>query len=457
MTSIGRKTIKAEIIDSVAWCGDEVFAPALLHFLLEFDPAHSREKLVEGLRRTIRQVPMLGCRLERGTWRDRWVHIPDLDPGGLIEETEVSEDPPGVDFQDQAFRGFARRAHEAFDISKGPPFRLLVFRRGEKGLLVFRFHHALSDGNGCLEVLRLFAKNIAKDAAAETPLPVPMERSYFQVLRSFGLRDVPGVLHEIAVETLRPWALFFSKPLIQFDYSASPSAQRTACLESLVIRGDDYRSLLKAAREHGLTINDMLTAALLAVAAEYNSKTPEPSRFLNVIFTVNLRRFLPESGVRVANISGDCFLVSRPERVQSFAAAAAEVSRKTGEMKRKYMGVGFVLAPQLMSFFMPSSLLHFFARNYVGFLFRQAGLHSMAMTNIGAMDDFLAPFGESLRHASFIGPIWEIPFPFVSVTGFRDSITIYFPVLRPSGHDSDTCRRFADRMRYYLLEWPDQA
>lgn len=439
------------MMDSVCWCFDDVFGPSVLNVLLDLEPTPSKEQLVNSLQRTIRQIPLLGFRMERGAWRDQWTPAPDLNPEDLVEEIEVPGDDSGEEFEDQAYAKFMERATEGIDIGCEPPVRIMLFRRGSRGLLVYRLHHSIADGNGCLQLVRLLSENTFKDPKEEMPLPVAMNRGFYQLFRAFGLRDVPGILHDIAVETVRPWALLFSKPLWHVDTDKYEPIKLS--LARLTIEGEDYQSLHDMARKHGLTINDMLSVAYLALAAELNEKLPKPSPFLHVNFTVNLRRFLPESKIQITNLSGISGLASRPGKAGSFTDAAAEVIEKIGELKRHYIGLGFITVPQLMTFLMPAPLAHLFFKKYSGFVMKQIGRYSIAMTNIGAMGPFVEPFGESLKHASFIAPIWEMGFPMITVTGYRGGLSLYISMPYRSEKDASLCQDLADRLQYYLLEW----
>jgi NRPS condensation-like uncharacterized protein len=222
----------------------------------------------------------------------------------------------------------------------------------------------------------------------------------------------------------------------------------------LVIQGDDYQSLQGVARKNGLTINDFLAVALLGLAGEFNASLSRPSSYLCVLFTVNLRRFLKTTGIQIANISGISIFTSRQERAGSFKAAVNEVREKVGELKRHYLGLGFMLVPQLTTYLMPSLLMHAFIKRYGGFVLRQTARHALAMTNFGEMATCLDPFGDRLRNASAIAPIYDLPFPLLTVTGYRNRLTIFFAHLYRHEKDAGLGQRMAERMRYYLLEWP---
>ncbi len=447
------KKIKAELLDTFVWSCDDFIGPATIQILLDLEPVPSADQLINSLKRTMAQVPLLACRMERGLWRDRWVHMPDIDHGSLLEIIDLPEDPSGKSFDETAHAAFEERADEKIDILKGPPVKMILFRQGSRGLLLLRFHHAIGDGNGCLQVAGLMGENLSASPDSPPPSPIPMNRSFFQLLRAFGLKDVPGIVQETVKEGFRPLIMPFTRPLIKED-GPDKSIPLKSSLARLVIEGDDYNYLQKKAGENGLTINDILVVGLLGLAGDMNSRLAQPSSRLAVTFSVNLRRFLKDPGVQITNLSALSLLISSADKVAKFSSAAAEVREKSGEMKRHYLGVGSGLAPNLMPRLMPSPIMHVFFEKYGHFVVRQIATHSLFVTNIGAMDSYLASFGDRLKHASSIATIFDFPVPLLTVTGYKDRITIYFGQLYRADKKSGLCKDMAGRLKYYLLEWP---
>lgn len=447
------KVINAELLDTFVWCADDFIGPATIQILLDLEPVPAADQLIESLKRTMIQVPLLASRMERGLWRDKWIPIPDINHESLLETIDLPEDHSGKSFDETAYAAFEQRAEEKIDILKDPPVRMILFRRGSRGLLLLRFHHAIGDGNACLQVAGLMGENLSADPDSPPPSPIPMNRGFFQLLRAFGLKDVPGIVQETLKEGFRPLIMPFTRPLIKED-DPDKSIPLKSSLARLVIEGDDYHLLQEKAKENGLTINDILVVGLLGLAGDMNSRLGQPSSRLAVTFSVNLRRFLKDTGVQITNLSALSLLVSSADKVAEFSSAAAEVREKSGEMKRHYLGVGSGLAPNLMPRLMPSPIMHVFFEKYGHFVVRQLATHTLFVTNIGAMDSYLASFGDRLKHASAIATIFDLPIPLITATGSKDRITIYFGQLYRADKKSVLCRDMAERLRHYLLEWP---
>jgi len=450
MPPIGKK-FPAEMIDSGIWCFDKFLGSSFLNVLLHLDPAPSRERVVRSLKRTICQMPILGSHLERGFWRDRWVPISNLDLEGLVEDIDLGAIQGQEDFEAAAYNKFKERIPEGIDLGQEPPIKVIVFRNKSQGLLIYRIHHSIADGNGCLQILHFIGENLNKELDEETPSPVEMNRSFFKILAPFGIKDIPGILHDIVIETFRPWTLLFSRPLWRIGSGGSGTPKLS--LARLSIKTDDYRKLHARARENGLTMNDLLATALLALCAEFNGKLPRSSPYLNVNFTVNLRRFFPASQAHITNLSAMSGLSLRPEKVKNFKGTAKIVREKVGEVKRHYIGLGSILVPQLMTYLLPAGLMRWFLSRYGAFTLKQIGTHSTAVTNIGAMDNYAEVFGKNLKSASVIAPAWEVGWPIITATGLHNSLTLYFALPYRNEKDASICRDLADRLRYFLLEW----
>jgi NRPS condensation-like uncharacterized protein len=356
---------------------------------------------------------------------------------------------PGAS-NDELYRAFIERACDPIDISETPPIRLALFRQGNQGLLVVRVHHCLADGNGALQLVRLLGENIYADKDAALPEPLPMDRGFLQLFRCFKPLDYPVILAETVKELFRPLTLPFMKPLAQ----KPKRLQRTrGSLARLVIAGDDYRRIVERAREYKLTINDYMAAALLGMAEKFNRGLPRPSPYLAVAFTVNLRRFFKEEPVLITNISGIGSLMVRRPQALDFPTAARAARDRIGELKTRFPGLGFMLWPMTLAAMLPSSLIKKVTAQWIGFA-HDLMSRGMTMSNVGAMDPFVEPFKHCLENASLIVPVFKAPFPVMSVSGCGQSLTVYFARLAGEDDEEDQSRLMAERMRYYLLEWP---
>lgn len=442
--------VKAELLDSILWAFEDVFGPFNIQVLVEFDPLPTRTDFLRGIEQTFAQIPILGCRIEKGRWRDRWVPIPGLNLDSLIEIVDLSNNSSEA-FDQVSDQAFVERVADRMNITQDPPFSLLIFQSGKKGLAIFRFHHAIADGNGCLQLLYQIGENMKPGNQAQTK-PVSLDRGFSQVLRSFGVKDIPGIAWDIIKESLAPILLLFSKPLAEMaPLSEGP---RKASVKKLVIQGEPYQRLLQAAFENGITINDILVVALLKIASNLNSQLKVPGKRLNALFTVNLRRYMNTPRIQVTNISSLSTISVLVDRLNTFKEAAKIVHDKIGEMKRKYLGIGYIMVPQLMTLFMPSPLMHYFVKRYSGFMLKLTASHGVGMTNIGGMDEFLTPFGDSARSASVIATMLEFPIPVITATGFKNRLTIFLGWQYRSNENKNRCDEIAEKLRYYLEEWP---
>jgi len=450
---IEQKPIRAEILDSALFTLGPVFGPMIIQVLLDLDPSPSRGQLVSALKRLMAQVPLLGSQIRSGFWRDQWVAMKNLEFESLVEMVELERENSGKTFEELSFPAFAKRAADKIDPSTEAPIRLILFRQGSRGLLVMRVHHSVADGNGCLQLAMLLGENL--NLPPDSPLPEPLDnqRGFFQLLSAFRGKAIFLIIMETIKEMLRPLSLPWFKPLREQETESNGPAR--GLLARLEIKGAEYQDLQSLAHHLGLTINDLLLTALCRLEKEFYDQRSEPSRYLAVAFTVNLRKFLKDEAIQITNLSGISSLVVKTEKIKGFNNTAGLVRDTAGELKRKYPGLGFMMAPLAVFGAFPIAIIKIAAQRYFKYL-KLLQARGVILTNIGIMDPYLEPFGNRVKKASVIGPFVEGPFPVFTATGQGPSLTIYLTQLTRNPASENLCGLMAERLKYCLLEWPKE-
>lgn len=449
MSQHSTKFVTAEFLDSAMWQFDHGLGIFLIQALLEMDSAPSHDQLVRALQRLEARIPLLGFRLSRAFWRDRWIPVESLDWNDYVEVIELPEEG---DFDEVSWSAFKTRAYDRIDIAQQPPIRLLLFRRqGAQALLVAQIHHSVADGNGALQLMRMLGEEFRASPDSPMPTAVPMDRGFLQLFRAFRLSDWPRILLETFKQALYPLQFLVMKPLR--DSARKTSGEATGSLARFTVSGDDYTRMLDRAHDLGLTINDYIATALAGLAAELNAAKPDPSRYVTVAFTVDFRRLLRDNAPRITNLAGISILIMPAKTAQNFERAAAAARSNIGELKRKFPGVGYVLAPMILAVAVPSRLVRVVVKNWMDFM-KGMTARGMIMTNIGSMNTYVETFGDTLKTASIIAPFPEISFPVITVSAHRNSLNFYLGRLTRDDLDIDLCDILADRLRFYLLEWP---
>ena len=107
------------------------------------------------------------------------------------------------------------------------------------------------------------------------------------------------------------------------------------------------------------------------------------------------------------------------------ATTLQAVSDRIGEQKRRLPGLAYTLLPLVVIGWLPHGLLRRAGRVVLNNVLSSIN-RALAITNIGALDETLAPLGEEVEAASVIGPfVHGLPVPLVTATGFRRELTLH--------------------------------
>ncbi|MFH1464181.1 MAG: hypothetical protein ABIO70_07330 [Pseudomonadota bacterium] len=391
--------LPAEIVEVVVHALAPRHPHVHLHLLLDLDRRFDRPALEAALRGLVAAFPVLGSRYEPAFWRDRWVPW----EGDLAARVHVEE----VADVEAASRVWARRALEH---TREPPVRLAFFGCGDGGRLVLTLHHMVADGGGVKAAAGALAALLA---GVEPNPPSSADRRLMRVARALSLRDLPV----LAVEFLREGLLPLSSLQVQrLRHGLSHGDGRPDPQWRTLTGGPAFAASCRAG---GLTVNDGLVAAVALLASLRAEQGP-----VMVAYTVDLRRYLRESHALVTNLAGVSMVVLPRAATATADAARAAVHAAIGEQKRRLTGVSYALLPALAVGWWPHGLLRAVGRAILGQIMRRFD-RAIAVTNIGTLDEALAPLGESVRAASITGPfIHGIPVPVVTATGFRGGLTL---------------------------------
>jgi len=169
----------------------------------------------------------------------------------------------------------------------------------------------------------------------------------------------------------------------------------------------------------GCTIHDALVTTLMLA-----SRRLIPRGNVGVLYTINGRRFLPDTRPRVANLRGMPLLDLAPAGIGDSAATATRVPSLIGRQKGRFPGFPVVLSNVAAMSLVPHAVL----RAGIGWWLR-GGLavpgRGQRVTHSGPMDSYLEPLGDRVLHAEMLGP-WRVGLrvPIIVATGFRDRLTV---------------------------------
>jgi len=429
-------SFSSTFFDAAFFAGRRSIGDVQLHLVVDLVEPFSIEALTTATTATEKSFPILGCRYRPGWWRDRWVVDPDLPQA--FEEVRAGD---GIE---TATIGLVRRSMDPCEVR---PWRVVQIRSGDNCRLVVSIAHMLTDANGALVVVRELARHLAGEVVEPAWRDRPMDRGMGQLLRALRLRDLPTLLRQAASESLLPLRyLRLARPAEPWPTNADRSGREVFRTVSAAV--DEGSPMRTRCRRLGCTVNDALVATLALLNRALFGRGN-----LGNVFTVNLRPLLHDDRPRIANLSGMEMVVLPRDRVTDLEATAAEVSLRIGRMKRRFAGLPPLIANFSTAWAMPHSL----ARVFIGLWLRYAMAvlnRGLTVTNIGAMDEYLAPLGQRAVGASMIGPfLTAMGAPLITAAGFRGRLT-----LQVAGFDGPCQQQIdqvADALAELLQQWED--
>ncbi len=376
-----------------------------LHVVLELTAPYSGEALVDALARTLDDFPVLAARYVPGWWRDRWL------PAGIgaRELVEVEDAVEDLDAR------LAAHVDRPFDYLAEPALRLLQITGEGATRLVISVNHMVSDGAGCLTLANVLGAHLH---GVPPRSPVGTARSHLAVMAGLRARDLPLLALEVIREGIQPWSILRvrrrDREFPRADGAPNPGWR------TVRLAGDAAAAFADGCRRHGATINDGLVAAMARLSAARTTAGP-----VAAAYTIDTRRYLARPRSLISNLVGVSLVVLPRARVASALEALRAVSARIGEQKRRLPGLAYNVLPSLSFGWMPHDWIRSVGdraiHTILGYMNR-----AIAVTNIGAMDEYLAPYGDRVTAASVLGPfVRGAPAPIVVTTGFRGSFTLH--------------------------------
>lgn len=401
-----------------------------LHLLVDLTRRFTTEQLIDAAAEAVETFPVLGCRYRIGGWRDRWIRWTG-DVGDLVEVVEAVEDVEAETL---------RQVHRVFDHERIPSFRIAVLQYSGGSRLVISAHHSVADGGG----IKALANVIAAHLYRVPPVPPPTaERALSLPVRSLRATDLPVLVAELIRESLRPLSILRVRRLRRrFGDDAGEGGLRW---RPVFLDGEETEAFARFCRSHGATLNDGLVAALARLGATMGDRGPVATGY-----TIDLRRYLPRPGALVTNLHAVSLVVLPRRRLLAAKDALTAVSDAIGEQKRRLIGMSYVVLPMLAIGWLPHALLRIAGRVMIGNLLSYVN-RAPAVTNIGSLDEALAPFGEDAIAASILGPfVDDLTLPVVVATGFRGTLTLH--VCGSNGLALEGVTEYAAELRDALLQ-----
>jgi len=432
---VANGTLPAELTEVVLHGLEDRCRHAQLHLLVDLKRTFSRDQLVAAATRAIQEFPVLGSRYQPSAWKDRWVRW-EGDIGELVDVVDAADDIDGETL---------RRAARVFDHERKPSFRLTLLEREGGSRLVISAHHSVADGGGIKALAAVIAASL--NAVPPSPPPAP-DRELLAAARGLRFRDLPVLVSELVRHSLTPlWILRVRRLRRRFEGSDAGDGDDLRW-SPVFLDPDETRTLQTLCRDHGATLNDGLVAAVARLGATLGDCGPVATGY-----TIDLRRYLPRPAALVTNMHAVSVVVLSRKSLLSPVGSLHAAAEAIGEQKRRLLGMAYVLLPTLTIGWLPHGLLRLAGRVMIANLLSWVN-RAPAVTNIGSLDEALAPFGDDAVAASILGPfVDDLAIPVVVATGFRGTLTLH--VCGCSGLQPDAVTEYAAELREALLHDED--
>jgi len=378
-----------------------------LHVPIDLDRTFGRDQLVDAVRQAVDAFPVLGCVYERRWFRDRWVPW----QGDLADRVEVRAVADEADLERETREWTLR----PLVVGHEPPLRVGLLDHDAGSRLIVTVDHQVADGGGTMVVVNAIAAALM---GVERFAPEGQDRGLRAIYRALRLADMPILLLELIREAVQPLTYLRirrrSRPFTRGDDALTPYWR------TLALSREATRRFTQSCRDEGATINDGLVALLARLATRRTDAGPGA-----VGYTIDTRRFFRQRQAIVTNFAGVALVVIGREQLADQRSAVRAASAAIGEQKQRLPGVAYNMLPSLTMGWLPHGLLRWTGALVIDQIFAYIE-RVMVLTNIGALDEYLAPFGDAALHASMAGPfIHGATTPIVIVTGFRGRLTLH--------------------------------
>lgn len=398
-----KQTPRVELTDVGLFAAMERYGSLAISAVLDVRRAFSRGELERALEATIADFPVLGHRYEPGFWRDRWVAVDEpLSRSVLVLE--------GVDVEAET----ERWVHRPIAATRERQIRLVAIGRGQgRTRLILTVLHLAVDGGGLAAVGHVFG---ARLYGLEPAAPVDARRDLWRTLE--GLRPHHWLAMPVALlRSLRRPLEHFTSGRRRRDLGRS-AGEGPVCRHVTL----DDRELAAIRERIGgkLSVNDLLVAALARVSAERSDGDR-----VNVLYTMDLRRYRREAGLVAANISGVLSVVVPRSVTGDIATAAEAVATLTARERDLLAGPAFVLGPLALGAGAPHGIARSVTALLAPAVVEMPLERGLLVTNVGRIDHGLRGFSEDLEAVRIVGPQLSLfPVPVVVAYGFRGRLCL---------------------------------
>ncbi|MBC2581434.1 hypothetical protein [Clostridium sp. DJ247] len=417
MKHIKNNFIKASTIESGFWDFDGKLGCNTMYLITHVKDSFNLEILKESLKYIVKDIPILSCKMSKGYWRDKWERIENFDISQIIQTIRVDKDS----FYDKAYSQFVQLVDKRIILENEPPLKVKIFYNEEieNKVIVFCIHHALADGRGSFQLVKLIGTYYYTLFNNNKLVPQKNYRKMSRLIFSFNMITIINMILLCLKGLFQPKLSDSFKPLLEMDNINNKGNGES--IERIILSKENINKIKSFYKDFDFTINDIILLLTTKLMTKYNMILKEPSSCVGAALGIDLRRYLKEDILSITNYSVmEMFIVYNTETND-----LPRMVEKLKSLKKRPFGIGLILQIFLSNIF-PITVQKYIFNKWAKEFIIEGSVRMMQTTNVGKLDDYATPFGDVVENLSFVGPSPRYGFPEVSVSGYKDSLTIYF-------------------------------
>lgn len=234
------------------------------------------------------------------------------------------------------------------DIRKELGLRFFVRIDDNQTTILLQLHHAVVDARGASRFLEDLLAHYHAIRVGENPdrwlRPTPTTSLLGR--DEFGLsRKAYRQRRRIDLQRIRIY--FANRPEILRCKPPKGKTLRSGFASSVgfQINGMDFDNLKSYAREHGVTINDVLLRDLFVTLDKWNHRYSDKrgKKVIRLAMAIDMRRE-NDISLSAANVVSMCFLDRSPADIADHSSLLSSIQHETLAIKRNYMGMALIRA-----------------------------------------------------------------------------------------------------------------
>lgn len=387
--------------DIFGYLADKYTANNQLSCVITFNGKIDQNLLKDAIELTLKEQPILACRLIEENDSLSWKYCNDLEQANYFSILETQD----ITTELQKF------ITTPFCFEQDCQLKVCLFP-GDVDTLCVKVHHTCADGSGLKQCVLLLTK-IYNQLANNQP---QIEKSTFFGNRSqqqiLSIPEVSSVMNHLETSSDAP-------SMIHFPESTGESSQQTFLTGTL--QSDEFALLREYAKHKGGTINDVLLTAYIRALSNIGQLQNDT---LSVNLTIDLRRYLPNKKVdAIANLSSGEFITLDQITSDTFDEALSKIMKATQKMKQNNPGVRGMLSLGYIAA-LPWKEADSFFRNR-----REQALQSKCcipyFSNLGVISDTQMSFGSTQISGCYtVGQALYAPGLIMLASTYQNSLTI---------------------------------